>query len=173
MAVTPKRSWRIEAAPGCEIFSGEDAITSRDERDAALHGSLPKILARLVTDLASVGSTMSPSPLTLVSNESDVVVGDRVVPGLTLVYDLLPDEGRVVIRRIQLLRALDGETDPDRPVGVVPVDGAYRETVAGMVGRNVPVEVSDCDTREDDSQCTLLRKPRFFEVFPGRKGGDD
>ena len=102
------------------------------------------------------------------------MIGGRVVPGLTLVYDVIHAENRVVLRRIQLLSALDTEIEqPIHIVGVVATDDTYEEKVASMVGkkvlgRKVAVAIEDYDTREDDFPVTLLNRPVFFEVFLGR-----
>jgi hypothetical protein len=110
----------------------------------------------------------------LSSHQFDQVVEGRVVPALTLIYDVIHEESRVVIRRIQRLAALDSEAEqPNKVVGVVATGDAYEESVTSMVGKKVlgkkvAVAVEDYDTREDDFPVTLLNKPVFFEVFLGR-----
>ncbi len=172
-ALTP---WRIDTQE-CEVFGGDDSIATPDELNAALT-FLPQVLERLRVDPEAGVSTVGTSALSLSSHQFDHVIGGRVVPGLTLIYDLIPEEGRVVLRRIQLLSALDTETEqPIRVVGVVATGDTYEEKIASMVGKKVlgkkvAVAIENYDTREDDFPVTLLNKPLFFEVFLGRDGDE-
>jgi len=167
------RNWQIDAQE-CEIFGGADSVAAPEELNAAL-ASLPKILARLRENPESGAATVGTSALSISSHPFDHVIGDRVVPALVLVYDVIREESRIVIRKIQLLPGLNETVN--EYVGVVDVtDDAYEESVtgaAGMVdkkvfGEKVTVDVEDYDTRVDDFPVTLLNRPLFLEVFLGR-----
>src|SRR5687767_28058 len=86
----------------CEIFSGgAGPFVKRHDLAAALEA----LFRRLVINPESGVSTDGTAALSLSSSQFDRIVEDGVVPGLTVVYHLVPEERRVVVRKIQLLPA--------------------------------------------------------------------